>query len=151
MQQTVVLMALACLMTSSTFAQDTPKNLEILGPGDHTRTLVVGKQERIYLVHVPKGYDPRTPTPVVLALHGAGMNGSMTVWFTGLNKTSDKNGFIVAYPSGTGTGPFLTWNAGGFTGKMAERRADDVAFIGKVLTTSAPWSRWTRSVCTPMA
>lgn len=104
-----------------------------LGPGDHTRTLMVGEQKRTYLVHVPKGYDPKEPTPVVLALHGAAMNGPMMVWFTGLNTTADKSGFIVVYPSGTGTGPFLTWNAGGFKGKMAEGKADDVAFVGRLL------------------
>jgi polyhydroxybutyrate depolymerase len=55
------------------------------------------------------------------------------VWFCGLNKTSDKAGFIVVYPSGTGTGPFLVWNAGGFRGKLAEGKPDDVAYIGKLL------------------
>jgi polyhydroxybutyrate depolymerase len=30
-------------------------------------------------------------------------------------------------------GPFRTWNAGGFKGKMAEGKADDVAFVGKLL------------------
>src|ERR1700729_606910 len=83
-----------------------------LGPGDHTRTLMMGEQKRTYLVHVPKGYDPKKPTPVVLALHGAAMNGPMMVGFSGLNKKSEEAGFIVVYPSGTGTGPFLTWNAG---------------------------------------
>jgi len=116
-------------------AQDGPKKelLEPLIAGDHTRTLTVGGQKRTYLVHVPKGYDPKKPTPVVLALHGAAMNGPMMVWFSGLNTKSDDAGFVVVYPSGTGTGPFLTWNAGGFTGKMAEGKADDVAFIGKLL------------------
>jgi polyhydroxybutyrate depolymerase len=108
-------------------------NTDPLGPGDHTRTLKMGEQKRTYLVHVPTGYDPKKPTPVVLALHGAAMNGPMMVWFTGLTEKADKDGFVVVYPSGTGTGPFLTWNAGGFTGKMAEGKADDVAFIGKLL------------------
>jgi polyhydroxybutyrate depolymerase len=89
----------------------------------------VGGQERTCLVHIPKGYDPKKPTPVVLALHGAAMNGPMMVWFSGLNKKSDEAGFIVVYPSGTGIGPFCTWNAGSFGGKTA----DDVAFIGKLL------------------
>ncbi len=106
---------------------------EAIGPGDHTRTLMMGEQKRTYLVHVPKGYDPKKPAPIVLALHGAAMNGPMMVWFSGLNKKSDEAGFIVVYPSGTGTGPFLTWNAGGFKGKWAEGKADDVAFIGKLL------------------
>ena len=39
----------------------------------------------------------------------------------------------MVYPSGTGTGKFLFWNAGGFKGKMAEGKADDVAFIGNLL------------------
>lgn len=104
-----------------------------LGPGDHTRKLKMGELERTYLVHVPEGYDPKTPTPVVLALHGALMNGPMMVWFSGLNKKADEAGFIVVYPSGTGTGTFLTWNAGGFPGKWGEGRADDVAFIGKLM------------------
>lgn len=116
-------------------AQDGPKKEppSPLAAGDHTRTLTVGGLKRTYLVHVPKGYDPKTPTPVVLALHGAAMNGPMMVSFSGLTEKSDAAGFVVVYPSGTGTGPFLTWNAGGFTGKMAEGKADDVAFIGKLL------------------
>lgn len=133
MKQSLITLALVGLMAHSAFAQDTPKQSDPLAAGDHTRTLMMGEQKRTYLVHVPKGYDPKKPAPVVLALHGAAMNGPMMVWFSGLNKKSDDAGFIVVYPSGTGTGPFLTWNAGGFKGKMAEGKADDVAFIGKLL------------------
>src|SRR4051794_7417475 len=111
---------LAGVLAASAPAQDPPKQTDPLGPGDHPRTLPVGGRERAYLVHVPKKYDPKTPTPVVLALHGAAMDGSMMVWFSGLNKTSEESGFVVVYPSGTGVGPFRTWNAGGLTGKMAE-------------------------------
>ncbi|MFO0930233.1 MAG: PHB depolymerase family esterase [Gemmataceae bacterium] len=102
-----------------------------LGPGDHTRTLEVGGHTRTYLVHVPKRADLKRPVPVVLALHGALMNGPMMVWFSGLNATADRHGFVVVYPSGTGRGPFLTWNAGGFF--AGGRRVDDVAFIGRLL------------------
>jgi polyhydroxybutyrate depolymerase len=129
----LVLTLLVGLLMSSAPAQETPNKPDPLGPGDHARKLTVDGRERAYLVHVPKNYDPKTPTPVVLALHGAAMDGSMMVWFSGLSKKADDAGFVVVYPSGTGTGPFRTWNAGGFTGKMAEGKADDVAFIGKVL------------------
>jgi polyhydroxybutyrate depolymerase len=104
-----------------------------LGPGDHTRTLMMGDQQRTYLVHVPKSYDFKKPTPVILALHGAAMNASLMAEFCGLNETSDKEGFIVVYPNGTGAGVFLIWNAGGLQGVLAEGRADDVAFINKLL------------------
>ncbi|MCE9532259.1 MAG: dienelactone hydrolase family protein [Planctomycetes bacterium] len=126
-------------MTPTLFGQDRPlresptNSPDHLGPGDHTRTVMAGNQKRTYLVHIPKGHDPKKPVPVVLALHGAAMNGSMMVWFSGLTKKSDEVGFIVVYPSGTGVGPFLTWNAGGFKGKMAASKPDDVAFIGKLL------------------
>ena len=133
MCKSVIAMFVVGLMACLTYAQETPKQTDPLGPGDHTRTLMMGDQKRTYLVHVPKGYDSKKPTPVVLALHGAAMDGSMMVWFSGLNKKSDEAGFIVVYPSGTGVGPFRTWNAGGFKGKMAEGKADDVAFIGKLL------------------
>ncbi|MEI6536843.1 MAG: hypothetical protein WCN98_15965, partial [Verrucomicrobiaceae bacterium] len=70
------------LTTLVSFGQDRPSKeaprkagTDPLGPGDHTRTLMMGEQKRTYLVHVPKDYDPKKPTPVVLALHGAAMNG----------------------------------------------------------------------------
>jgi len=104
-----------------------------LGTGDHFCSLFVGGLKRTYLVHIPGGYDSTKPTPVVLALHGAAMTGSMMVRFSGLNETSENNNFIVVYPNGTGFGPLQTWNAGGLPPKMARGKPDDVEFIGKVL------------------
>jgi polyhydroxybutyrate depolymerase len=132
MRYFIVALLLALLALSAN-AQDAPKPADALGPGDHSRSLMQGEQKRSYRVHVPKNYDPKRAAPVVLALHGAAMDGSMMIWFSGLNKKSDEAGFIVVYPSGTGVGPFRTWNAGGLGGKLAENKADDVAFIGKVL------------------
>jgi polyhydroxybutyrate depolymerase len=104
-----------------------------LGPGDHSRSLKMGETTRSYIVHVPPKCDPRKPTPVVLVLHGAGTNGQITVPFCGLNKKADEAGFIAVYPNGTGLlGLMLTWNAGGFRGKGNDK-ADDVAFIARVL------------------
>ncbi len=133
MYKSVIALFVVGLTACLTHAQDTPKQTEALGPGDHTRAVLNGDQKRAYLIHVPKEYDAKKPAPVILALHGAAMDGSMMVWFSGLNKKSDEAGFIVVYPSGTGVGPFRTWNAGGFSGKTAEGKADDVAFIGKLL------------------
>ncbi len=115
-----------------------------LEAGDHVRSLRVEDRARTYLVHVPPRVDTGKPTPVVLALHGAGMNGPMMVTFCGLNQTADRHGFVVVYPSGTGRGPFLTWNAGSFGGRSARGKADDVAFteallddLGTVMTVDA--------------
>lgn len=137
--QVTVALLVILLTARISFGEDSPKNegpakaqAATLGPGDHTRTLMMGEQKRTYLVHVPDVYDHEKPTPIVLALHGAAMNGPLMVWFSGLNKTSDEAGFIVVYPSGTGTDPFLVWNAGGVW-RETGRKADDVAFIGKLL------------------
>jgi polyhydroxybutyrate depolymerase len=104
-----------------------------IGAGDHTRTLTVDARERSYLVHVPPKYNHEQLTPVVLIFHGAGTNADITVPFTGLNKKSDEAGFIAVYANGTGTAPFLTWNAGGWQGKNADKRADDVKYVVTLL------------------
>jgi polyhydroxybutyrate depolymerase len=112
----------------------TQSQLEPLGPGDHARRILVDELKRSYSVHVPPSYDAKKPPPVVLVLHGAAMNGPIMEWFCGLSKKADEAGFIAVYPNGTGPGgTLLTWNAGRFPGGLNPRRADDVAFIGKVL------------------
>jgi polyhydroxybutyrate depolymerase len=101
-----------------------------LAPGEHVRSLTIGSLARSYAVHVPPSYDPGRPTPVVLALHAAAMNGASMARFCGLNETADRAGFVVVYPNGTGSTPFfLYWDAGGVRG----RPSDDVGFVAKLL------------------
>lgn len=84
-----------------------------LGSGDHVRTLWVGTLERSYLVHLPATYDPRKPTPVVVAFHGGSANADNMIVFSGLNEKSDEAGCIVVYPNGTGRWKrVLTFNGG---------------------------------------
>lgn len=59
----ITLALLAGLTTLISFGQDSPTNEasstiqpETLGPGDRTRTLMMGEQKRTCLVHVPRGY-----------------------------------------------------------------------------------------------
>jgi polyhydroxybutyrate depolymerase len=103
-----------------------------LHPGK-IRTLSVGGLNRTYLVHVPEGHDPKTPMPVVLALHGATMNGPMMAWFSGLNQKADAAGFIAVYPNGTGSFSSFTWNGGDCCGSAVQNKIDDVAFINTLL------------------
>jgi polyhydroxybutyrate depolymerase len=58
---------------------------DTLGPGDHSRTLIVGDLKRTYLVHVPRSYDGTRAYPVVLVYHGGGSNAEQMVRFCGLN------------------------------------------------------------------
>jgi polyhydroxybutyrate depolymerase len=105
-----------------------------LGPGDHTRSFKMGDLTRSYLVHIPPNYDPKKPTPVVLVLHGAGTNGSITISLSGMNKKADEAGFLAIYPNGTGLlNLLLTWNAGDTQGDAKTGKPNDVAFIAQVL------------------
>ena len=75
----------------------------------------------------------------------------MMVWFSGLNKKSDNSGFIVVYPSGTGVGPFRTWNAGGYSGKMAEGKAgkDGAEVVLIVIEDGGAYLAGTPTTCIP--
>ena len=105
-----------------------------LKPGDHTRKLQVDGRTRSYIIHVPPKLDPKKPTPVVLAFHGAATNASIMALSTGLSEKADEAGFIVVYPNGTGKGDvLLVWNAGGWHGPKAEKEVDDVKFVRELL------------------
>jgi polyhydroxybutyrate depolymerase len=94
--------------------------------------------KRLYLLHFPKGYDARKPTPLVVALHGGG--GSATYmaddYRYGLISKSDAAGFIVAFPNGVSrrrSGMLATWNAGKCCGRARDQAVDDVGFLRKMI------------------
>lgn len=68
-----------------------------------TGIISVAGQNREYIVHVPKSYDGATPVPLVLSLHGAGTWPAMQMNLSGWNEVADREGFIVAYPGGSGS------------------------------------------------
>ncbi|HEU5115506.1 MAG TPA: PHB depolymerase family esterase, partial [Isosphaeraceae bacterium] len=102
---------------------------EPLPSGDLTRSVRVGESTRPYLLHVPKSYNSEKPTPLVLALHPFATNGPLMARISGLSKTADRHGFLVAYPNGTGVGTLLHWNVGLTSGD----RADDMGYLAQVL------------------
>jgi len=98
-------------------------------------TLMVNGEKRTYIIHIPESYDTSIPTPLVLVLHGGGGNAKNIMNVTGFNEKSDKEGFIVVYPDGTGKLPrrLLTWNAGFCCGYALEHQIDDVFFIRSLI------------------
>jgi len=123
------------MLTSAllTIAFVAPAQTESLSPGRHTRSLTWEGVERSYIVCVPSAYDRTKPTPVVLALHGASMNGRIMEGFSGLTPKAEEAGFIVVYPDG-GPGPlFHLWNSGTFPATLRKKNFDDVGFIAKLL------------------
>jgi len=71
-----------------------------------TDTLVSSGETREYILHVPPRYDPNRPTPLVITIHGASIWPAAQQALSQWDRVADREGFIVAYPSGrTGRGP----------------------------------------------
>ena len=94
-------------------------------------TIVSSGQEREYLLHVPKSYDPAKPTPLVISMHGAMNWPAFQMNLSQWNKAADEHGFIVVYPAGTGTG-LKTWF---MEGARTPSRMPDVRFISDLIDT----------------
>lgn len=77
---------------------------------------------RRFLVHLPPGYNPRLSMPVVIALHGQGMDIDGMRGLTCFDYVADRNNFIVVYPQGVSK----AWNAGG---PKPQSNADDIRFM----------------------
>ncbi|QDZ26812.1 PHB depolymerase family esterase [Noviherbaspirillum sp. UKPF54] len=106
----------------------------ITQPGDYRFELEHGGLTRTYRVHVPAKYDPATPAPLLVALHGGG--GSMDYQADdaryGLIGKSEREGFVALFPNGFSklrSGKFATWNAGNCCGGARDENIDDAGFI----------------------
>lgn len=122
------------------------ERMQKYGSGDYEFSLVHDGLKRFYKIHIPASYNKEIKTPVVIYLHGGG--GSIKAAYSeGIDKASDKFGFILVIPAGTGPipGRLLTWNGGkwpagkggfGFEsccGYAAKNNINDVGFITKMI------------------
>jgi polyhydroxybutyrate depolymerase len=96
-------------------------------------SLLVDSIKREYLLHVPASYDGNDSVPLIIALHNAYADAAAFESMTGLSIKSDSEGFIVAYPNGTGD-PRM-WNAGNCCGDAMTDSVNDVGFISLLIDT----------------
>jgi polyhydroxybutyrate depolymerase len=100
--------------------------------GDSTWTIQTSTSgTRTALVHIPTGYDPTKPTPIVLNFHGLAGSPSQEEGLTLMDAEADSQGFVVVYPQGTGALP--SWNAGACCGTAVSDNVDDVGFTSDLL------------------
>jgi polyhydroxybutyrate depolymerase len=103
-----------------------------------------GGLSRSYRLHLPPAAASGQALPLVLNLHGATQNGLLQELQSGMDKSADQNGYLVAYPNGTKVAKVLTpdpvagkdqfsWNAGVCCGLPVTRQIDDVAFLEQVI------------------
>ncbi|MDF2463314.1 MAG: poly(3-hydroxybutyrate) depolymerase [Ramlibacter sp.] len=105
--------------------------------GDYRFSIQHDGLARTYRVHVPPRYDPAEPAPVLVALHGGGVDRVGDDGFDSLARESDLNGFIAVYPdawTAPGQGKRAAWNAGHCCGDAHERNVNDVGFVAQVVT-----------------
>ena len=96
--------------------------------------IVSGGERRSFLLHVPPSYDPARPVPLVISIHGFAQWPAHLRGISRWNDLADRQGFIVAYPAGTGFP--RRWRAGGWTsagGGTSAAANPDVTFITDLL------------------
>src|SRR5580658_2550937 len=98
-----------------------------MGAGDKAGTIESGGRARDYFVHVPHGYDGKSPLPVVFVLHGATQSAASAERMSGMSALGDTHEFLSVYPTGTGRLP--TWNAGACCAYAMRNHVDDMAFF----------------------
>lgn len=129
----VIALAGACALAPAAAAGESAP-AGALGAGTHTLQLRHDGQQRKYLLHIPAGYDPARPAPLVLAFHGGGGHAEFMADEAryGLVGKAERAGFVVVFPNGYSRfpgGKFATWNAGGCCGNARDRGVDDVGFV----------------------
>jgi polyhydroxybutyrate depolymerase len=98
---------------------------------------------RPYVINPPPGYDPSTPTPLVVMLHGFGTDGPGEETYLQLTAASNAHGFLYAYPDGSYSevGPsryrgLRFWNATNACCDFSDppdAMPDDVAYLNAVI------------------
>ncbi len=93
-------------------------------------TLISSGMQREYLLYVPPSYDPSTPTPLVITIHGFAQWPANQQDVSRWNTLADEYGFIVVYPSGTGFPK--RWGAHGQS-NLLNPPPEDVTFISDLI------------------
>ena len=112
------LLALAALAIGAAFIRLNRTNGEIVSSGE----------KRSFLVYVPSSYEPATPTPLVISLHGFVEWPAHQMEISHWNDLAEEDGFIVVYPEGTGLP--RRWRAGDPSQGASE---PDIVFISDLI------------------
>jgi polyhydroxybutyrate depolymerase len=96
--------------------------------------IVSGGRTRSYLLYVPDSYDPATPAPLVISIHGFAEWPAHQRQISRWNDLADRHGFIVVYPAGTGFP--RRWRTSGH-GQTPAEAMQDVTFIADLIDALA--------------
>lgn len=108
-------------------------------PGDYNMSMRVDGRDRSYSVHVPPGYAPDRPMPVMVLLHGVGDTGATIADVTRMKEKADKEGFVLVCPNGTqllGRAGLSFWDVPNWPLPEGIPRVSDTQFIAAVVDRS---------------
>jgi polyhydroxybutyrate depolymerase len=81
-------------------------------------------------VEVPSSYDPATPTPLLILLHGYTANGDLQNMYFGMSAVAEARGLLYAHPDGTvDAAGDRFWNATDACCDFYGSGVDDVAYL----------------------
>ncbi len=135
-----MVLLVGCVSRSAGRADSMQRNTA--NAGDRVITILVGKRERHYTVHIPPSYDGKTSVPVVIMLHGGGGTGNAAAAETGWGAKADEAGFIAVFPEAMPPDPtkpsrFIRnpqlWNDGSDRFYPGQNAPDDVGFLNAML------------------
>jgi polyhydroxybutyrate depolymerase len=94
---------------------------------DHGEIQVAGVRRTYWLARAPRR-PGQSPPPLLIALHGSGMDGKGMAWFTGLTHRGPAAGVTVVFPDG--------WKDGWHPARppAEEPNLDDVRFLRELAT-----------------
>jgi polyhydroxybutyrate depolymerase len=106
-----------------------------------TTTIVLGSEldfvaggDRPVTVHVPPGYDPEVPAPLLIMLHGYMWSGAEEEAYLRLGPAAMAHSIIYAYPNGTPErGGQRFWNATGACCNYSGSPVDDSAYLADLV------------------
>ncbi|MBL4889096.1 MAG: prolyl oligopeptidase family serine peptidase [Candidatus Lindowbacteria bacterium] len=124
----IVALSILLIISCSSHAKSS-ENRAWLEPGDHEIKINYAGEKRSYLVHIPKKRSGRKRA-VVMMFHGGGGRASHAQNNYEWDELSDKYGFVVVYPNGSGkTKLFQTWNTGKCCGYALQKKKDDLGYV----------------------
>ena len=57
-------------------------------------------KDQTYALYIPKSYDAKKKTPLIVLLHGLGSNPSQVIRYEGIVKEAEERGYVVVAPYG---------------------------------------------------
>jgi polyhydroxybutyrate depolymerase len=95
---------------------------------------VVYPGERPFTLVLPTNYQPGTPAPLIIGLHGYTAESPYAQNYFALGKVADEKGILTVYPSGSkDTNGYLFWNATPACCNFDSNSVDDEAYLLSII------------------